>query len=63
MEAPDGGEPTSALPKFTPVNFTSALACTQSGQATGNPQSANFINVRQCPGNNLLTSVTLGNDT
>jgi hypothetical protein len=27
MEAPDGGEPNSALPKFTPVNFTAAIAC------------------------------------
>jgi hypothetical protein len=27
MEAPDGGEPVSSLPAFTPVTFTDAICC------------------------------------
>jgi hypothetical protein len=36
MEAPDGGYPTSALPKFTPVQFSDAQCSTAAGQI-GNP--------------------------
>jgi hypothetical protein len=43
MEAPDGGEPVAALPKFTPVHFTSAIAC--NSVATGNPSKADIFNV------------------
>ena len=39
MEAPDGGLPNSALPSFTPVQFTTALACGADGQTVGNPQT------------------------
>ena len=39
MEAPDGGEPISSLPRFTPVNFTSAFACSAGGKTVGNPQN------------------------
>ena len=45
MEAPDGGEPTSALPNFTPVTFTSALACPAAGGTVGNPQSGDTFTV------------------
>ncbi len=40
MEAPDGGEPISSLPKFTPVAFTGALGCGADGRTVGNPQNA-----------------------
>jgi Peptidase A4 family len=61
MEAPDGGEPFTSLPKFTPVVFTSAIACTASG-TTGNPQTGDTVNV-ETPSGKVLTSVTLGSDT
>jgi len=61
MEAPDGGEPVSSLPKFTPVTFTSALACGPNG-ATTNPQIGDLLNI-QTAGGKLLTSTTVGNDT
>jgi len=60
MEAPDGGEPKSALPKFTPVNFTNALSCT-GASVVGNPQSGETFNIET--GTKLLTSVTLGSET
>jgi hypothetical protein len=62
MEAPDGGYPTAALPKFTPVAFTSALCCGTNNGTTvaGNPQNGDTWNVVN--GTQTLTSVTLGND-
>jgi Peptidase A4 family len=60
MEAPDGGEPESALPKFTPVTFTSAIAC--SANSTASPQGADTCNI-VTSSNKLLTSVTNGSDT
>jgi hypothetical protein len=61
MEAPDGGEPTSALPKFTPVTFTSALACGPNS-ATANPQSGDIMNIETASGK-ILTATTVGSDT
>ncbi|GAN78559.1 G1 family glutamic endopeptidase [Acidisphaera rubrifaciens] len=61
MEAPDGGEPTSALPRFTPVTFTSALAC-GAANASGNPQTGDVINIDTAAGR-VLTSTTVGQDT
>jgi hypothetical protein len=61
MEAPDGGEPISSLPSFTPVTFTSAIACGPNG-ATTNPETADTINITDASGN-LLTSVVNGPDT
>lgn len=61
MEAPDGGEPVTALPKFTPVQFTSAVGCDASG-AVGNPQSGDTSNI-ETTGGKLLTKVAVGNDT
>jgi Peptidase A4 family len=60
MEAPDGGEPTSSLPKFTPVNFTSAIGCSLDGKTTGNPQNGDFSNIANA--GKTLTAVTLGSD-
>jgi hypothetical protein len=62
MEAPDGGEPTSALPKFTPVVFTSALACSSGSSVTGNPAVASTMNI-ETTGGKVLTSVAVGSDT
>ena len=61
MEAPDGGEPKSSLPRFTPVTFTSALACGPNN-ATTNPQSGDVLNI-ETPGGTILTSTTTGTDT
>jgi hypothetical protein len=62
MEAPDGGEPTSSLPKFTPVTFTSALACNATGSTTGNPAVADTMNI-ETSGGKVLTAVSVGSDT
>jgi Peptidase A4 family len=62
MEAPDGGEPTSALPKFTPVTFTTALACNTGVTATANPAIADTLNI-ETTGGKVLTSVSVGSDT
>lgn len=61
MEAPDGGEPTSSLPKFTPVTFTSAVACGPNN-AVANPQTGDIINIATT-GGTILTSTTVGTDT
>ncbi len=61
MEAPDGGEPTSSLPRFTPVTFTSALACGPNNAVT-NPQLGDILNIATA-GGTLLTSTTVGNQT
>jgi hypothetical protein len=58
MEAPDGGYPTAALPKFTPVAFTSSLCCGTS--VVGNPQNADTWNV--VFNSQTLTSVALASD-
>jgi hypothetical protein len=62
MEAPDGGEPISSLPKFTPVAFTTALACNAGLTATGNPALADTLNIETDTGK-VLTSVSVGTDT
>jgi hypothetical protein len=61
MEAPDGGEPKSALPKFTPVTFTSALACGPNN-ASGNPQTGDMLNL-ETAGGKVLTKTTVAQDT
>jgi hypothetical protein len=59
MEAPDGGLPMSALPKFTPVRFTGAQCSTAAGQ-TGNPQTGNTFNIVN--NSKTLTAVALASD-
>ncbi len=61
MEAPDGGEPTSSLPKFTSVDFKGAFACSPDDKTTGNPQNGDFINIVSGNGT-VLTKVTLDPD-
>ncbi|HWC99695.1 MAG TPA: G1 family glutamic endopeptidase [Candidatus Sulfopaludibacter sp.] len=61
MEAPDGGEPTSSLPRFSPVTFTSALACGPNN-AVANPQSGDILNIASASGK-TLTATTVGTDT
>jgi hypothetical protein len=60
MEAPNGGEPKTALPRFTPVTFTSAIGC---GPARyGNPQNGDTTNIQDASGK-ILTAVKVGNYT
>jgi hypothetical protein len=63
MEAPDNGEPNSALPSFTPISFTGALACPACGGTIGNPQNGDtFAVVKPASGvtpAKTLTSTTL----
>jgi len=61
MEAPDGGEPRSALPKFTPVTFTTSLACGPNG-VTANPATGDTLNIETVSGK-VLTATTVGSDT
>lgn len=62
VEDPDGGESTNtALAKFTPVEFTSAIACTAAG-GTNNPQNDDTCNIETLS-NKVLTKVTLGSYT
>jgi Peptidase A4 family len=58
MEAPDGGEPFTSLPSFSPVRFTTAAAC--NNLTAANPRNGDFVNI--VSGNQTLTAVTLGND-
>jgi hypothetical protein len=60
MEAPDGGEPTSSLPDFSPVTFTSATCC---GPAynSGNPVNGDTWTV--VAAGTVLTAETLGSNT
>jgi len=64
MEAPDGGEPISSLPKFTAVAFTSALGCGADGKTVGNPANGDTWTVINGSVNppQTLTSTTLGTD-
>jgi Peptidase A4 family len=61
MEAPDGGEPISSLPKFTPVQFTGAFGCT-ANLGVGDPQNGDTWNIVNGSVNppQTLTSVALG---
>jgi hypothetical protein len=61
MEAPDGGEPKSSLPKFTPVVFTPAIGCGPNN-VFGNPQNANTVNIDTAAGK-VLTSVALASSS
>ena len=61
MEAPDGGEPTAALPKFTPVTFTSAVACGPNS-TSANPLTGDTMNITTS-GGKLLTKTSVANDT
>jgi Peptidase A4 family len=60
MEAPDGGEPISALPTFTPVEFTTAAACNNA--VIANPENGDYVNIVNPITKQTLTTVSLGND-
>ena len=60
MEAPDGGEPVAALPKFTPVTFTTAVACGPNS-ASANPLTGDVINIVGV--GKTLTSTTVASQT
>lgn len=59
MEDPDGGEPGTALAKFTPVVFTSAMAC---NSTINNPNTDDTCNI-ETSGGKVLTKVILGSYT
>ena len=58
MEATDGDEPASCLPKFTPVQFTSAICC--GANTVSGTVNADTWNIARC--GQMLTSVTLDHD-
>jgi Peptidase A4 family len=58
MEAPDGDEPTSCLPKFSPVRFTPAICCGAS--KISDPVNGNTWNITRR--GQMMTSVTLDHD-
>jgi hypothetical protein len=58
MEAPDGGEPISSLPRFTPVNFTSAICCGPNN-TIGNPTNGSIFTIVGF--GTTLTSAVLSN--
>jgi hypothetical protein len=62
MEAPDGGEPNSSMPRFSPVVFTSALAC-GANNTSANPASGDILNLTNGAGTVTLTSTIVGTDT
>jgi hypothetical protein len=62
MEAPGLGEPTTSLPMFTPVVFTSAVCCGPNG-TLDNPSDGDIFNIVGGGVGATLTSVTLGPDT
>jgi hypothetical protein len=62
LEAPDGGEPITAIPKFTPVTFTMTVACPVSGNIDGNAYGGDTLNIETTSGK-VLTSVTTAPST
>jgi hypothetical protein len=59
MEAPDGGLPIAALPKFTDVKFSGAK-CFNAANQPGDPKNADTFNV--VFGGKTFTAVTLASD-
>jgi Peptidase A4 family len=62
MEAPDGGEPISSLPRFTPVIFTGGIACAPGATAVMIPGNADTLNIETVEGK-VLTAVTVNGET
>jgi hypothetical protein len=60
MEAPDGGEPISSLPYFTPVIFTNSFAWGPGAIIV--PQGCDTLNVED-PSGQVLTYTTTNSDT
>jgi len=61
MEAPDGGEPTSSIPSFSPVTFTTSFACGP-GNVSTNPATGDILNIETASGK-VVTSTTVSTDT
>ena len=59
MEAPDGGYPIAALPKFTPVKFINS-SCKSGAGVAGNPKSGDTWNVVY--NQKTFTAVALASD-
>ena len=60
MEAPDGGEPISSMPRFTPVIFTNCYAWGKNGSVV--PQNCDTLAVRDASGK-ILTYTTTNSNT
>jgi hypothetical protein len=60
-----GSEHLSALPKFTPVTFTSALGCGQGsvGNVVGDPGNGDTLSIEKFADEQVLTSVVVGSQT
>jgi hypothetical protein len=61
MEAPDGGEPRSSVPGFSPVTFTTSFACGPNYVRT-NPATGDILNIETASGK-VTTSTTVATDT
>lgn len=61
LVTPSGGTSGASLPSFTPVDFTSAFACT-ANQNTGDPANGDTWNIVNAV-NQTLTSVSVGSGT
>lgn len=60
MEAPGQGEPGTALPSFTNVNFTGAFGCNAADSVVANPNNGDTVNILN--GATTLTSVSVADD-
>jgi hypothetical protein len=56
VETPDGGEPTTSLPKFTPITFTGAQGCGPNNVVT-DPSKGDIVNIVY---GKVLTNTTVG---
>jgi hypothetical protein len=61
MEAPDGGEPISSLPSFTPVVFITAFGCGLD-RYVGDPENGDAWTIVDAS-SQALTATTLGDDS
>jgi hypothetical protein len=60
VEAPDGGIPTSSLPKFTTVNFVAAFGCDTAGKLAADPKNGDIVNI--ISGKKTLTTTAVADD-
>jgi hypothetical protein len=63
MEATDhdADQPATSLPKFSPVQFATALGCDSNGSVLANPRSGDYVNIAYKK--RTVTAVELGDDT
>ncbi|MFF9819304.1 G1 family glutamic endopeptidase, partial [Streptomyces sp. NPDC014006] len=61
VEAPNTGEPGTSLPRFSPVNFSTAFGSDPSGTVAADPSTGDTTNITAF--GRSLTSVTLATDS